>query len=613
MTSLSPAARDVINADKVRSAIVRRSRGREDHPEVSRWLQTHFFRWAINRFAHVLSVQSVARWRTCIGTGQPPEWFVGKLAAGNTAMIYIDPEHHLLREHELRMVEFFHARLASRLAGKFHRITFDAADAAWRKDHERMQRRRTLGWWPSQPHALTEVVTTPHGRFVELKATGNTLRAEMAYESFHMQHCLGQFADHATLEGGYGELYARNCEQGRTRLFSLRDNNNRPHVTVSLTEDLGEWSLEQIKGKQNATAQAKYAQDVLCLLNTLRPRDAGSTDMMRLGIVARHGADEISYVAFGDLQQPVRQHALLAAFPHLLNLHPRPDPFAQWLALGAGAAIVDEVTSPHGPVLAALLTMNTDEAGAQARMRLSDALSNTFPQWLAPVTDDVGTSRSGWLRRLLARSRPATTHHTQRHRRWALALAELLFYRLGMDGDTGRLQLAAPPTVPARVRAQIEAELAIEDSGAETAIERFCARFFRVPYFEHPQLVDVRDDGQEDAARNLLAWHAMRQSYVLRLLVAWGLLDESRGWPLLLLNAQRVQDCFNDWLDFGSAAARGHATWLQWNDPQVRHAKATEVAFRDFHDEFGCVWKRLHWSDFNLAQAVAPLAMRANG
>ncbi|MGH8081514.1 MAG: DUF1266 domain-containing protein, partial [Lysobacter sp.] len=118
-------------------------------------------------------------------------------------------------------------------------------------------------------------------------------------------------------------------------------------------------------------------------------------------------------------------------------------------------------------------------------------------------------------------------------------------------------------------------------------------------------VVSKQEAPYEDAARDLLAWHAMRQSYLLRLQVAWNRLDEAHGWSLLLLNAQRVQDCFRDWLDFGSAAARGHATWLQWNGREAHLAKATEVALRDFYDESACPWKRLPWTAFDLAHATA--------
>ncbi|MGO4261747.1 DUF1266 domain-containing protein [Lysobacter sp. TAB13] len=615
MNATPAAARDVINADKIRAAIARRSRGRHDHADIARWLQTHFFRWAINSFEHVLPVRSIEGWRTCIGEPSPPAWFLSKLAAAGAPMIYIDPEHHLLRDREARMVEFFHARLGSRLAGKFHRITFADAEAAWSKDHERMQRRSKRGWWPSQPHALAEVVATPHGRFVELRAIGQTLRGELAYESFHMQHCLGQFAQRDRLEGGYGEHYAHGCEQGRIRLFSLRDPNNGPHVTVSLIEDLGEWSLDQVKGKQNTIPDAKYASDVLCLLNAVRPRDIGSLDLSRLGIVAQNEGDEVAYVAFADLRDAARRHALLGAFPHLLAQHPQPDPFAQWLALAGGAAVVGEVAAPHGPVVAALHAMNAEEASVPNRARLSATLMEVFPQWLAPaLAQETVAPKGGWLRRLLMGGGAAAANQTTPHRQWALAVPELLFYRLGVDGDSRRGRLAAPQGTGDRLRAQIESELGISDGETDAAIRTFCETFFRVPYLAHPMLVTAqqephetasKEDPQPDAARDLLAWHAMRQSHLLRLLVAWNLLDETRGWALLLLNAQRVRDCFLDWPDFGSAAARGHAIWLHWSGREAHRAKATQVALQDFQDEYDCAWKRLPWSAFDLAQAIA--------
>lgn len=626
MTAPLPTARDVINADAIRAAIVRRSQQRRDHADIARWLRTHFFRWTINSFAQVLPVRSVESWRVCMSAQAPAEWFLRKLAQADAAMIYIDPEHHLLREHETRMVEFFAARLGTRLAGKFHRIAFAAADAAWKRDHERMQRRSRRGWWPSQPHALADTVATAHGRFVELRASGHTLRAELAYESFHMQHCLGQFAQRDRLEGGYGEHYARSCELGQIRVFSLRDEHNRPHVTVSLIQDLGEWSLDQIKGKQNTVPAAKYLTDVLGLLNHLRPRDAGCADMLRLGIVAAGDDGEAGYLAFGELQDAVRRHALLGAFAHLLGQHPAPDPFAQWLGLGAGATVAGEVAAPHGPVVAAALEMlradeaseRTDEADAEVeadieteaalRERCAATLERVFPHWLAASFAAPAQARSGgWLGRLLGNGGPEPAARAQRQ--WALAVSEPLLFRIGLVGGDARL--AAPAGVPERMRGQIETELGFERDGADVAVRHFCARFFRVPCFEHPQLLDAPIEPGQDPARDLLAWHAMRQSHVLRLLAAWGLIDDARGWPLLLLNAQRIRDSFDGWPAFGAAAGRGHATWLRWNGREARNARATEVAIADFLDQYDGPWKRLRWSGFDLAAAIAPHPVRA--
>ncbi len=67
-----------------------------------------------------------------------------------------------------------------------------------------------------------------NGVLVELDATNPGLRSEMAYESRHMQHCVGDFDNKGALSGGYGDYYARQIEQQKLRLFSLRDGNNIP-------------------------------------------------------------------------------------------------------------------------------------------------------------------------------------------------------------------------------------------------------------------------------------------------------------------------------------------------------------------------------------------------
>ena len=424
-----------------------------------------------------------------------------------------------------------------------------------------------------------------------------------------MQHCLGQFAQRERLEGGYGEHYARGCEQGRIRLFSLRDAHNRPHVTVSLVLELGEWTLEQIKGKQNAAPAAKYLPDVLALLEILRPYDAGCGDLLRLGVVA---GDDGRPLAFAELDDVARQRTLLAAYPHLLGHHRNPDALAQWLGLGAGAAVAGQVAATHAPVVAAELAMQrADAAGddaeqaafAAARIeRCTAELERAFPQWLAAsFAAPPAPHGGGWLGRLLGKAGPPQA--TLAQRRWALAISDPLLFRIGLVG--GDVRLAAPAGIPARIRGQVESELEFERDGADAAVRRFCAGFFRVPYFAHPNLLQARAASDPDPVRDLLAWHAMRQNHLLRLLAAWNLIDDARGWPLLLLNAQRVRDGFDDWRGFGAAAGRGHAAWLRWTGRDAHNARATEVAIADFLDQYDCPWTRLGWSGFDLSAAIA--------
>ncbi|WP_430393673.1 hypothetical protein [Burkholderia cenocepacia] len=79
----------------------------------------------------------------------------------------------------------------------------------WEREHQRMQARRDKGWVPSSGLALREVLRTPNGIVFEFVGDHAALREELAYESYYMQHCLGQFADRRRLRGGYGEQYAQ--------------------------------------------------------------------------------------------------------------------------------------------------------------------------------------------------------------------------------------------------------------------------------------------------------------------------------------------------------------------------------------------------------------------
>ncbi|NTF46335.1 DUF1266 domain-containing protein [Rhizobium rhizogenes] len=615
------APRDVINAGLIRDAIIARSRARRDHPDIRRWLETHFFRWVIGCFEHALPVTDAKAWHICVGAQPVPNWFQAKLAAGVQGMIYIDAEHNLLREQEARLVEFLHSRLDTRLAGRFQRISFAAADEAWRKDHERMRRKRTRGWWPSHRQVLTEIITTPNGRFVELRGSGDLLRAEMAYESFHMQHCLGQFANHDRLEGGYGEQYAKGCEEGRIRLFSLRDANNHPHVTISLADDLGDWSVDQIKGKQNSVPATRYMPDVLLLLNNLRPRPNDSTDLMFLGLVAHELPTVLgrtmgfSYQAFAELASADLQHDLVANLPHLLALHPDPDVQLQWLALGAGGDIAATTAEPGAAIIAALAAMALDASAPSAGEKLAEIFASHFPNWqgtlLAKNAPSSEREGGGWLSRLLAPAKTSSpTGEPDTYRKWALAMTEPLFHRHAVTGMTRGLRLSAPSAVPQRQQSLIRTELGLDQGRDEEVVARFRQEFFRVPEFE---LLGASARGQKGLACQLLAAHAMRQSYILRLLAAWGLIDETLGWALLFLNAQRVRDCFLGWEEFGLAAARGRATRAAWLSREPHHgqgtrpSKATENEWQDFHTSPEYIWKRLEWSSFDLVMpGLAP-------
>lgn len=71
-------------------------------------------------------------------------------------------------------------------------------------------------------------------------------------EGSKMQHCVGG--------------YCERVERGNTRIYSLRDPRNEPHVTMEVT---GNWNFEQVKGKSNSEPKPEYKLAIGEWLKTL--------------------------------------------------------------------------------------------------------------------------------------------------------------------------------------------------------------------------------------------------------------------------------------------------------------------------------------------------------
>jgi hypothetical protein len=89
------------------------------------------------------------------------------------------------------------------------------------------------------------IKTYPTGfKWVELN-TEEGLR----YEGSNMNHCVENYYDYV--------------QQGMTKIYSLRDSNNKPHTTIEVTDN----SLRQVKGKNNKAPNSKYLPYILDALN----------------------------------------------------------------------------------------------------------------------------------------------------------------------------------------------------------------------------------------------------------------------------------------------------------------------------------------------------------
>ncbi|MFP3923805.1 hypothetical protein [Pseudomonas sp. W5-36] len=331
------ASRNALNADQLKRGIAERSKARGDAPEVGKWLLNHYYRHLVGNFEPARRILTLEQAAEALGS-EPPSWVPRHLSdAGKNSqqtpppLVWVDPHQAPLLAQEALLVEFLTSRQGTALAGKLDRINCPQALALWQKEHAQMAERVELGWRKSAPEALLARVTTAEHVLQELRPESPSLRAEMAFESYVMRHCLGQFADRRALTGGYGERYAEALEQRRMRVFSFRDSQGQPHITISLIVQAdGTLTVEQVKGKQNRPPVERYYQDLLQCLNALGTDLQTPDDCIAIGIVRT----EVGWQRIETVSDPAAQSRLIACYPQLYDCLDAPSAMVEWLVAG---------------------------------------------------------------------------------------------------------------------------------------------------------------------------------------------------------------------------------------------------------------------------------------
>ncbi|MBK5554204.1 hypothetical protein JFU49_28575 [Pseudomonas sp. TH03] len=331
------APRNALNASELKRGIAERSKARGDAPEVGKWLLNHFYRHLVGNFQPARRILTLEQAAEALGT-EPSSWVARHLSdAGKDSqqalapLVWVDPQQAPLLAQEALLVEFLTSRQGTALAGKLDRINCPQALALWQKEHAQMAARVEQGWRVSQPEALLTRVTTAEHVLLELRPESSLLRAEMAFESYVMRHCLGQFADRRALTGGYGERYAEAVEQRRMRVFSFRDGQGQPHITISLIVQAdGTLTVEQVKGKQNRPPVERYYQDLLQCLNALGTDQQTPADCIAIGIART----EVGWLRIEEVSDPTAQTRLVARYPQLYERLDAPSAMVEWLVAG---------------------------------------------------------------------------------------------------------------------------------------------------------------------------------------------------------------------------------------------------------------------------------------
>ncbi|SEB60877.1 hypothetical protein SAMN05216178_1492 [Pseudomonas saponiphila] len=352
----SYAPRNLLNADQLKAGIAQRSQGRGDEGPVQSWLLNHFYRHLVGNFEPARTIFSLEEAASALGSDTLPIWVAGHFKAAAKALneenpnavaplVWIDPLEPQLLHQEAVLVEFLTSRKGTALEGKLDRITCPQALALWEKEHAQMAARVEQGWRQSSADALDLTLACADHNWVELRPQSPLLRAEMAFESYVMRHCLGQFANRRALTGGYGERYAEAVEQQSMRVFSLRDAQGQPHITVSLIiQDDGALTVEQVKGKQNRPPIERYFQDLLRFLNTLDTDLQTPADCIAIGIVRT----EAGWLRIEEVSDAQTQTRLVARYPQLFCRLDAPSAMVEWLVAARQSDLLLEV-APQAP------------------------------------------------------------------------------------------------------------------------------------------------------------------------------------------------------------------------------------------------------------------------
>ena len=107
---------------------------------------------------------------------------------------------------------------------------------------------------------MHHVIDYDNGAWVELKSAKS-----LDIEGKLMGHCVGGY--HGRVAGG------------ATKIYSLRDNDNEPHVTIEITDN----KIVQVKGKGNKPPVSKYVPYVKDFLNKMKVPPTGGTSRYSSG------------------------------------------------------------------------------------------------------------------------------------------------------------------------------------------------------------------------------------------------------------------------------------------------------------------------------------------
>lgn len=173
---------------------------------------------------------------------------------------------------------------------------------------------------------------------------------------------------------------------------------------------------------------------------------------------------------------------------------------------------------------------------------------------------------------------------------WALALAHPMAYHAmeggfasDLDGATESLTKHLRPMILHHIGLRID--LSDEEVRQQLPVA-LLQRWF---------MLDLQRLQRNDNPRAAMAFACARVTFFVRSAKLLGWLDDATQWQVLILNAQRAQQCFDSWLAFGQAYAKGRAQWTATGRSDVLGKDFTPEEVEKWITQEQHPWHAMRW------------------
>lgn len=205
----------------------------------------------------------------------------------------------------------------------------------------------------------------------------------------------------------------------------------------------------------------------------------------------------------------------------------------------------------------------------------------------------IGLLFGAWLVWGYLRRRPSPTSlvvFTPR-KRWALTLAQPMVDATGMTGFFDPETTYFADQAKDTLRAPLLHQIGFRSNASDDEVRNHLNSTLERQWFR----IDLHGLNPSDDPRAAVAFACVRSAFFARCATLMGWLEADSGWRIMLLNAQRAQDCFDSWEDFGQAFMQGRRQWVAAFRADALGSTFNEESLKHLLAADGGAWAAVAW------------------